>query len=170
MKPKQTTFLSLGSNMDDKLLHLKQAVAAIHNSIGAVAKVSSVYKTPAWGFEGNDFYNICIEVHTSLQPKNLLYKLLELEKELGRKEKSKSGYENRCIDIDIILYENSIYNSEYLSIPHPRAKDRKFVLFPLQEIHTYGVFPDTKKTVTECLNSCRDKSLIEKTDHKIVLI
>lgn len=169
MGPKHLIHLSLGSNLDNKLLYLEKAIQAIHKSIANVTKVSSVYRTPAWGFEGNDFFNICIEAHTEQPPEQLLTSLLAIEKKLGRKEKNGTAYENRCIDIDIILYEDKVISTAELSIPHPRAVHRKFVLLPLKEIHKNAVFPDSKNTITHCIKSCTDNSFIEKTAFKIAI-
>ncbi len=169
MKPKHTTYLSLGSNLNDKLLYLEQAVQSIHSTLGVVKNISSVYKTPAWGFEGNDFFNICIELKTNQAPVTLLKNLLAIETSMGRERTNKEQYENRCIDIDIILYDNIVFHSAILTLPHPKATERKFVLYPLYEINKYGLFPNTEKPISEYIQTCKDESSIEKTSCKIVL-
>jgi 2-amino-4-hydroxy-6-hydroxymethyldihydropteridine diphosphokinase len=169
MNQKFKAYLSLGSNLNNKLENLQVAVAEIDKKIGAVLKCSSVYKTPSWGFDGQDFYNICIEINTNLPPNNLLKEALKLETTLGRKKKSKEGYQNRPIDIDIILYEDKIIETEELTIPHPRTLERKFVLLPLLDILKNFIFPGTTMNIAKCLTECNDKSTIEKTKYSIVL-
>ncbi|WP_139956114.1 2-amino-4-hydroxy-6-hydroxymethyldihydropteridine diphosphokinase [Flavicella sediminum] len=164
---KSTTYLSLGSNLSDKLQNLKNAVNAIEQEIGIVSKISSIYATPALGFEGNEFYNICIEVKTELNSSELLDKILAMEIELGRIRNARVGYQNRVIDIDVILFQNEVLVSKSLIIPHPRAIERNFVLYPLNEIAKDTVFPNTKNTIQQLLELCKDTSKIEKTDQKI---
>ena len=100
MKIQRLTYLSLGSNQGDKLKNLQEAIHKIAENIGAIQKISSVYETGSWGYEGEDFYNICISVSTYLQPESLLKKLLIIEKELGRKRNKTKQYSDRRIDID----------------------------------------------------------------------
>ena len=167
MHKSTTTFLSLGSNLDDKIQYLEAAVDAINHSIGNVCSISSVFQTPAWGFEGNDFYNICIEVSTELPAIVLLESLLALETALGRKRSNTQGYENRTIDIDIILFDDLVMSSEKLTVPHPKALMRKFVLLPLEEIKNDLVFPESKVHIKEAIHNCEDSSTITKTDIQI---
>ena len=87
MKIQRLTYLSLGSNQGDKLKTLQKTINDIAESIGAIQNISSVYKTSSWGYEGEDFYNICIGVSTYLQPENLLKKLLGIENKYGRESK-----------------------------------------------------------------------------------
>ena len=86
------TYLSLGSNQGNKLENLQQAVDLIAEKIGAVVKISSVYKTESWGFKSDDFLNICIQISTGLNPENLLKSIQEIEALLGRKRTSETGY------------------------------------------------------------------------------
>ncbi|MGB2128716.1 MAG: 2-amino-4-hydroxy-6-hydroxymethyldihydropteridine diphosphokinase [Flavicella sp.] len=167
MSKNSTTYLSLGSNLNDKLQYLKDAVQSIDETIGKVCAISSVYQTPSWGFDGNDFYNICIEVSTKFSAEELLDKLLVLETKLGRKRNNTTGYENRTIDIDIILYENRIIDSEKLKLPHPKALERKFVLLPLEEINSDIVFPKPILHISQGIQNCKDSSTIVKTNIEI---
>lgn len=168
MISKNRFFLSLGSNLENKLDNLQNAVYEINEKIATVISCSPVYETPSWGFKGGDFYNICIEVNTSLTPEKLLSKLLALEIALGRKKKLRVGYENRCIDIDIILFENYIISTDNLIIPHPRALERLFVLLPLNDILKDFNFPTTNMKLEKCINACKDTSIIHKKDDVIL--
>lgn len=167
MKIQRLTYLSLGSNQGDKLKNLQEAIHKIAENIGAIQKISSVYETGSWGYEGEDFYNICISVSTYLQPESLLKKLLIIEKELGRKRNKAKQYSDRGIDIDILLFDNEIVFSKDVIIPHPKMLDRKFVLVPLVEIAKNTLHPIEKKQLYHCLNSCTDTTLVKKTSSKL---
>ena len=164
MKIQRTTYLSLGTNQGDKLDNLQQACNLIAEKVGRIIKLSSVYKTPAWGFEGEDFFNICIKVRTNLNPEKLLEKVLSIEKDLGRERSETGNYQSRTIDIDVLLFEDEIIFYKNLIVPHPRMLDRKFVMVPLTEIAPNIKHPIEKKTILICLQSCNDSSEIEKTD------
>lgn len=167
MKIQRLTYLSLGSNQGRKLNNLQEAIYEIAESIGAIHKISSVYKTDSWGFKGDDFYNICITVSTYLPPEELLKNILNIETKLGRKREQNNKYTNRKIDIDILLFDDEIVFSKNIIIPHPRMLDRKFVLVPLAEIAGNTLHPIEKKTLTICLNNTIDTSEIHKISSKL---
>lgn len=167
MKIQRLTYLSLGSNQGRKLNNLQEAIFEIAESIGAIHKISSVYKTDSWGFKGDDFYNICIAVSTYLPPEELLKNILNIEAKLGRKRKQNNKYTNRKIDIDILLFDDEIVFSKDIIIPHPRMLDRKFVLVPLVEIAGSTLHPIEKKTLNICLNNTIDTSEIHKISSKL---
>ena len=167
MKIQRLTYLSLGSNQGRKLNNLQEAIFEIAESIGAIHKISSVYKTDSWGFKGDDFYNICIAVSTYLPPEELLKNILNIEAKLGRKRKQNNKYTNRKIDIDILLFDDEIVFSKNIIIPHPRMLDRKFVLVPLAEIAGSTLHPIEKKTLNICLNNTIDTSEIHKISSKL---
>lgn len=158
------TYLSLGSNQGNKLENLQQAVDLIAEKIGAVIKISSVYKTESWGFKSDDFLNICIQISTGLNPEKLLKSIHEIELLLGRKRTSETGYEARIIDIDVLLFDTEIIISKELVVPHKDMLNRKFVLAPLAEIAPNVIHPITKQRIQTCLENCTDKSPVEKTD------
>ena len=89
MKSATLTYIALGSNKGNKLQYLQQAVDAIFDRVGAIKKLSKVYKTPAMGFDGDDFFNACIAVETEVKPRKLLATLQEIEKDLVQVEKIK---------------------------------------------------------------------------------
>lgn len=169
MNKKFRSYLSIGSNLENKLNNLQAAINAIDIHIGKVTKCSFVYESPSWGFKGEDFYNICIEIETTCSPEVLLKKALQIEKNLGRQQKTTENYQNRCIDIDIILFENQIIKTKELTIPHPKALVRNFVMFPLYDILRNEKFPNTNKTILECLNSCVDKSEIKRSNTSVFI-
>jgi 2-amino-4-hydroxy-6-hydroxymethyldihydropteridine diphosphokinase len=167
MKIQRLTYLSLGSNQGRKLNNLQEAIYEIAESIGAIHKISSVYKTDSWGFKGDVFYNICIAVSTYLPPEELLKNILNIETKLGRKREQNNKYTNRKIDIDILLFDDEIVFSKNIIIPHPRMLDRKFVLVPLAEIAGNTLHPIEKKTFNICLNNTIDTSEIHKISSKL---
>ena len=167
MKIQRLTYLSLGSNQGRKLNNLQEAIYEIAESIGAIHKISSVYKTDSWCFKGDDFYNICIAVSTYLHPEELLKNILNIETKLGRKREQNNKYTNRKIDIDILLFDDEIVFSKNIIIPHPKMLDRKFVLVPLAEIAGNTLHPIEKKTFNICLNNTIDTSEIHKISSKL---
>jgi len=167
MQIRRTTYLSLGSNQGNKLENLQKSVELIAQNIGPIIKISSVYKTAAWGFESDDFYNICIEVSTNLNPENLLKNIHEIEILLGRQRTSDKQYKARTIDIDVLLFDHEIIFSNELIVPHKEMLNRKFVMIPLAEIAPNLLHPIEKQRIQVCLNNCTDKSKIENTNLKL---
>lgn len=162
MKIVRTTYLSLGSNLGDKLNNLQTAVNMINISVGHIKNVSSVYKTKAWGFEGGEFFNICLELISSLSPEKMIETVLEIERKMGRDRNVGEGYNDRLIDIDILLFDDEVIFFNDLKVPHPQMLDRKFVLVPLTEIAPNVIHPIVKKTILICLQHCGDHEAIEK--------
>ena len=162
--PLKEIYISLGSNIESRIENLQQACKLISLEIGTISKYSSVFETPAWGFVSTPFYNACIKIETSLTTKECLLKLLQIEKEIGRKKKQGNQYEARPIDLDIIYSTEGIFKLLNLTVPHPLMKDRKFVLVPLQEISNYLKHPLLHKTTDELLKMCPDNSTVKKTD------
>jgi len=161
MKPTKTIHIALGSNKGNKLQYLQSAIDAVFERIGAVKKISKVYKTPAFGFEGDDFFNACITVETELRPKSVLKLLQEIELKLGRAAKTTSGYESREIDLDILFFEDEILEEKNLIIPHPQIQHRTFVLQPLLDIAKDFKHPVLNTSIEALLGQCIDNSEIE---------
>ena len=161
MKQKNTVYIGLGSNKGNKFENLQQAVDEIFNKIGTVLKISKVYKTPALDFNGDPFNNACIKIETTLSPKLLLKKLLDIEKQMGRESRNSEAYENRVIDLDILFFNNEVINDKNLTIPHPKLQERLFVLQPLAELEKELEHPVLKQSVALLLNNGPDQSKIE---------
>jgi len=152
-------YLALGSNLDNRLANLRQALAALPPQMEVKAK-SHVYETPPWGYEDQPrFLNQVIKVITYLEPRPLLKHLKRLEVTLGRKASFQNG--PRLIDIDILFYDDLILNTDSLIIPHPRLPERGFVLLPLMDIDPELVHPANKKSVRE-MAALSDLKGIEK--------
>lgn len=161
MKPSRHIYIALGSNKGNKQECLQAAVNAVFETVGTVKKLSKIYKTPALGFDGADFYNACISVETELKPKQVLKELQKIEKQLGRSAKITDGYEAREIDLDILFYEDEIIEEKNLIIPHPEIQNRKFVLQPLLDIVRDFEHPVLRKNIETLFVETEDKSEIE---------
>tara|TARA_B100000963_G_C22612737_1_gene665708 strand:+ start:1527 stop:2012 length:486 start_codon:yes stop_codon:yes gene_type:complete len=150
--------LLLGSNVGDKKKQLKNAVEKISEK-HHVVKTSRYYQSPSWGYSSkNEFLNLGVLIECNCKAEMLLSHLLNIEKNLGRNRSNVSIYQDRNIDIDIILFgQQEIYN-ENLVVPHPRMHKRKFCLIPLNEIVPNYLVPGVNMTICELLNSCEDKS------------
>jgi 2-amino-4-hydroxy-6-hydroxymethyldihydropteridine diphosphokinase len=155
-------YLGLGTNLGSREENLKQALAKIKEFIGIVTRISSVYETEPWGFLSEyKFLNMVIEVDTNLKPSGLLGRLLMIESLLGRLREG-TGYKSRTIDLDILFYGNRIVNTKVLTIPHPQLHKRKFVLVPLWELAPGLSHPLLKKSISQLLSDCQDKSEVVK--------
>ena len=129
-------YLGLGSNLGDRKANLACAIRLIGERVGKVLRVSSFIETEPWGFESdNTFVNAVILCETTLTPRQVLRATQKIEREMGRKKKSTDGgYADRCIDIDILLYDDLRVDEPDLQIPHPLMLKRDFVMIPLREI------------------------------------
>ncbi len=134
--PMATLYLSLGTNMGDRPKNLSQAMELIAREVGTVVAASDVIETEPWGFDsGNAFLNMVAKVETELEPIDALHVTQEIEKRLGRSEKSENGvYHDRIIDIDLLMYDDLIMNTPQLTLPHPLMRQRPFVMEPLLQI------------------------------------
>jgi 2-amino-4-hydroxy-6-hydroxymethyldihydropteridine diphosphokinase len=140
-------YLSLGSNVGDRLTNLNTAIERLR-ALGEVADVSSFYETEPVEFAAQPwFLNCVVKLDTEKMPKQLLSGVLAIEKEMGRKREKKKG--PRSIDIDILLFGNSIIDTKGLTVPHPAMHERRFVLEPLGEIAPEARHPVFKRTARE---------------------
>lgn len=142
-------YISIGSNIGDRLDHLKGAIRALHLHDGiAVLSVSSIYETAPVGYtEQADFLNLATGIETELSAHELLAVCQEIERELGRVRDIRWG--PRTVDLDILLYNNENIEAEDLVVPHPRMHERAFVLIPLLEIAPTIGHPATGKLYSE---------------------
>lgn len=131
-----TVYLGLGSNLGNRRSIMKEAISRISEKIGEVVRQSSFIETEPWGFDSpNMFLNACVCVETKQTPRQLLVATQQIEKNMGRAHKTTDGeYQDRIIDIDILLYDNLKINEPDLKIPHPLMEERDFVMIPLKEI------------------------------------
>lgn len=151
-----TTYLLTGGNMGNREENLALAREAIKQHCGEIKSASSIYETAAWGKTDQPFFlNQVLQIETKLTPRQLLKQILKTEEKIGRKRKEKYG--PRIIDIDILFFNEQVYDSPSLKIPHPQIQNRRFVLAPLAEIAPGFVHPVLKKTITELLSTTGDQ-------------
>ena len=133
---KHEVYLGLGTNLGDKVQNLKDAISRISDAVGRILRQSSFIETEPWGFESeNTFLNAVICCETEKTPREVLLLTQQIERDMGRKQKSVSvGYVDRPIDIDILLYDDLTVDEPDLKIPHPLMHQRDFVMIPLEEI------------------------------------
>ena len=160
---KNKVYLSIGSNIGDKESNIASSIAMLGSYIEiSNIKSSSFYKTePLYNENQPSFLNIVLELETTLTPFQLLDKIHEIEKMLGREEKRLKN-QPRTIDIDIIIFKNSFIDTPDLQIPHPGALFRKFVLIPLSELAPDEIFPKTNIKIVDLLEKCTDTSVVKK--------
>ena len=152
----------MGSNIGDRKSNLISCIKLIEEKAGNINLVSSIYKNSAQGFDGDYFYNLCLEITTSKNPQQLLSIILKIEKDMGRKIRDSKNYESRIIDIDIILFDDLVLAEKNLKIPHPKFHERNFVLLPLIEINNQLINPKTNISIEDYLKNIKPDNSIEK--------
>ncbi|MCT4781367.1 MULTISPECIES: 2-amino-4-hydroxy-6-hydroxymethyldihydropteridine diphosphokinase [Exiguobacterium] len=140
-------YIALGSNIGDKAGHLQAAIDAMRLlPTTKTVRPSSIYETAPVGYVDQDlFYNMVVELETTLSAEMLLEELQRIEQQEGRKRLFKNG--PRTLDLDIVLYNEEMIQSEGLTVPHPRMQDRAFVLAPLRELNASHIVPGVDQTV-----------------------
>ena len=148
-------YIGIGSNLGNRTENCIAALDAISNFI-VIESVSSFYETDPKGVEDQPkFINAVAKVSTLLSPLNLLNSLKEVERQLGREKKERWG--PRVIDLDLLLYEDFILDSQELTLPHKELHRRRFVLEPLYEIEPWLEHPVLKQTVSTILKNLEDE-------------
>ena len=145
-------FISLGSNIGDRLENIQNAISEISSNkkIKLVEK-STVYETEPMYYKYQDnFLNMVVEIVTALYPDELLMLFKNLENKLGRKFNKKNNYP-RIIDIDILDYNKLILDSRTLTLPHPKIRERLFVLKPWNDISPDYIIGDSNKSINELM-------------------
>lgn len=157
-------FLEIGGNQGNRLANIHKAIDLINKQIGNVIQQSSVYEAPPWGFESEQwFYNQVLVLESELTSGQILKGLLGIEKKLGR-IRHQQKYCSRTMDIDILFFNNEVIDNPELEVPHPRLHQRLFVLQPLSEIAPNFVHPALKKSISELLMICEDKSECKRVE------
>lgn len=148
-------YLSIGSNLGDRAHNLAAAVVQIETAVGHVAAASDVIETEPWGFRSaNTFLNQALAVETGLSAEEVLTVTQQIEKKLGRTSKSHEGiYHDRIIDIDLLMMDDLVIDTDRLTLPHPLMTGRRFVLEPLAQIAPDAVHPILHLTVREILQN-----------------
>ena len=146
-----TAYIALGSNLGDKEANLRLALELLIERGVEIVKTSTFISTEPYGVTDQpQFLNGVCEVRTSLEPLELLHTLLDIEQEMGRVRLRHWGERN--IDLDLLLYEDVVLDTEELKLPHPDMQNRDFVLLPLAEIAPELVHPILQKSIEELSN------------------
>jgi 2-amino-4-hydroxy-6-hydroxymethyldihydropteridine diphosphokinase len=151
-----TAYIALGANLGDRARQIRAAADRLRATPGIVSvALSPLLEYPAVGGPGNSppFLNAAAEVRTTLSPRELLDRLLEIERAMGRVREEKWG--PRTIDLDLLLYEDRILQEPGLDLPHPRLHERRFVLEPLAQVAPQAVHPVLRRTIAELLTALR---------------
>jgi 2-amino-4-hydroxy-6-hydroxymethyldihydropteridine diphosphokinase len=157
-------YLSLGSNVGDREAQLQDALAKLA-AVGSVVATSSFYETEPIEFTQQPwFLNCALALETSQTPQQLMAAILRIEEEMGRRRVQEKG--PRSIDIDILLFDDTIVDSKELTIPHPAMRQRRFVLEPLAEIAPELLHPVLKKTIGELLDSLPPGQVVKRLKPK----
>ena len=150
--------ISLGTNLGDKLKNLKNAISNIAG-FGSILNKSRIFCSDPWGYDSeNEFLNMGLVIKTSMEPMQLLKKLKTIEKQMGRGPKVVQSYQDRIIDLDILIYSGFTIDDEELSIPHPKIKERKFSLLILKDLFENEFIPDLNDSPVKMLLKCVDES------------
>lgn len=154
-------YIGLGSNLGKRFKNLEKGIKILESLDWLkVMKKSSVYLTEPVGYEDQSwFLNMVIKAETNLLPSELLDKLLEIEKKMGREKSGKNG--PRKIDLDLLFYDDQIINTKKLTLPHPQLHKRRFVLVPLLEVSRNKIHPLKKKRIFTLLKELKDEKKIK---------
>ena len=155
-----TAFIGIGSNLGDRAGNLLYAVRGLIEASFVVVKLSPIYETEPIGLESAlPFLNMVAEIRTeAVTPSQMMARLLRIEYLLGRTDKSLK--KPRTIDLDLLFFGGVHTDSPFLTVPHPRLHQRKFVLVPLNEIAPHFVHPTLRKEVRTLLHDCVDESSV----------
>lgn len=159
-----SVYLALGTNLGDRKVNLARALELLGDQLNII-RISSIYETAPWGvLDQPDFLNLVLEAKTSLDPQGLLAFAKKIEQEMGREKTVRYG--PRLIDVDILLYGDLIVQTPDLTIPHPRMRERAFVMVPLCEINPELTLPGETRTTSYVLSEMDTSSVQLLTDEK----
>jgi 2-amino-4-hydroxy-6-hydroxymethyldihydropteridine diphosphokinase len=154
-------YLLTGGNLGNRRENLTAACKLLEAQCGEISAASCFYETAAWGKTDQPaFLNQALELKTSLNARQLIRRILKIEKIMGRVRKEKLG--PRIIDIDILFFNDEVHNIRFLKVPHPEIPNRRFALTPLAEIAPGMRHPVLKKTIVQLLDECPDESVVKK--------
>lgn len=153
-----TAYVSLGSNLGDRAGNLLMAVRGLFEASLPVFRLSAIYETEPVGMENADnFLNMAAEIHlTNITPSQMMSRMLRIEYLLGRRNKYR--HLPRSVDLDLLFYGDLQYETDFLTLPHPKLHQRGFVLAPMAEIAPHFVHPILQKTVQELLEETGEES------------
>ena len=158
------SIIALGSNLGNSIYNLGCAIKELRK-FGYISKIADVYISKPYGYKYQDnFYNTAVLLKTNKQPLELINIISQIEKKLKKNKRIINGPRN--IDIDIIFYGKNKYFFSNLIIPHPRAKDRDFVLLPILDINPFIQHPTEKKSIKALSAKLQKKYIIKKLSYR----
>tara|TARA_B100000945_G_C20156059_1_gene490855 strand:- start:24 stop:524 length:501 start_codon:yes stop_codon:yes gene_type:complete len=158
------TIIALGSNLGNGMFNLRYAIRELEN-LGYIKNFANIYISLPYGYRPQrNFYNTAIKLLTNQQPLELIKNIYEIEKKLKKNKKIINGPRN--IDLDIIFFGKQKFNQNNLIIPHPRATERDFVLFPILDIDPFFRHPIEKKSVKVLIRELKNKYIINKLSYR----
>lgn len=159
-----TAYIGIGSNLGDRAGNLLYAVRGLIEASFVVVKLSPIYETEPVGIDTDlPFLNMVAEITSeAVTPSQMMARLLRIEYLLGRTDKSMNR--PRTIDLDLLFFGNVQTDSPFLTVPHPRLHQRKFVLVPMNDIAPHFVHPTLRKEIRTLLNTCEDISTVVRWD------
>ena len=156
--------IALGSNLGNSIYNLGCAIKELRK-FGYISKIADVYISKPYGYKYQDnFYNTAVLLKTNKQPLELINIISQIEKKLKKNKRIINGPRN--IDIDIIFYGKNKYFFSNLIIPHPRAKDRDFVLLPILDINPFIQHPTENKSIKILSAKLEKKYIIKKLSYR----
>ncbi len=160
---KNRVILLIGGNLGNRRELIHEAKILISENKHKIIQESSLYESEPWGFShAQDFINQVIEINSASDPKTLMVENQLIEKTLGRKTKTRKGYEGRTMDIDILFFNDEIIQSTDLIIPHPKLHERKFTLLPLVEKWAGLIHPVFNKDMSTLFKECKDEGRVNR--------
>ena len=155
-------YLSLGSNMGDRIGYVQQAASLLGADEGiTIVRSSAFYETEPWNINTNTwFVNAVIEAKTKYSPRELLEVCKRIERQLGRNVKDSQDYQDRTIDIDILFYNKDIIDEDNLTIPHKFVHLRAFTLVPMLELNSEFKHPVLHKNIIEMHNDLENPEMV----------
>ena len=147
--------------MGEREEYLQNASELLETEIGVIQKESKIYESVPWGVENQSNYlNQVLEIRSELSAEEVLERVLQIEDKIGRIRNEKWG--ERIIDIDVLLFNDSIVEKDGICIPHIHLHNRRFVLIPLNEVAPSFIHPKYNKTIEELLSECKDIESVEE--------
>ena len=158
------TIIALGSNLGNPVYNLRGAVKEIRK-LGFISKITNIYISEPYGYKDQkNFYNTALLLKTIKQPLELINDIYKIEKKLKKNKRIINGPRN--IDIDIIFYGKLKFYYSNLIIPHPRAKDRDFVLIPILDINPFFQHPTEKSSIRILSKKLQKKYIVKKLSYR----
>ena len=159
------TYVGLGSNLGNRAGNLLLAVRGLMEASFTVCKLSAIYETAPFGVDAADqhapYLNMVAEIHVkSVSPSQMLARMLRIEYLLGRRDKNQN--KPRTVDLDLLLFGDIKYHTEFLTVPHPRMHERRFVLVPLSELAPHVVHPTLNLEIKQILAEVTDDSAVKR--------